>query len=206
MDPATIATAASAVFAGVSLFNSTVEQISRIIPTKRNVSIQITNNSDMFTLTNPRTYTSSGYCHHPPQPTIKKNQQEVCSFSKTANVACGSVGLLMYEIFNNQAEHVGELVIMFSVPFDYNLYKNKFALGIFEPKTRCDKVLYKQMYGVKDAGPLFARGKEDLIIQLGESIPRGVVLKENQNHPRSGNVPKTCRAGQFQEKDWELLR
>uniref|UniRef100_A0A3B1IQE4 Bryoporin-like n=1 Tax=Astyanax mexicanus TaxID=7994 RepID=A0A3B1IQE4_ASTMX len=137
---------APALFAGASLFGTSAEQISRAIKTGRNVTIQITNYSDKYTLDNPRTYTYSGYCHSPPQPTIKKNTQEVCSFTKTAYTACGSVGVLTYQILNDDKRCIGELAIMFSVPFNYNHYENLFAMGIFDPNHPCDRDLYKMMY------------------------------------------------------------
>ncbi|XP_036450144.1 DELTA-stichotoxin-Hcr4a-like [Colossoma macropomum] len=146
----------AAVIAGASLFDTSVEQISRSIDTWRNVTIEITNYSNTFTLTNPRSYTYSGYCYHPPQPTIAKRTKEACSFSKTPHTACGSVGVLTYQILNNETKHVAELAIMFSVPFDYNQYENMFALGIYEPNISCDKNLYNKMYY---HGGLFTRGK-----------------------------------------------
>ncbi|XP_036449146.1 DELTA-stichotoxin-Hcr4a-like [Colossoma macropomum] len=163
MNPATVAkvaSAASAVFAGASLFGTGVEQISRRIDTSRNVTIQITNYSDEFTLTNPRTHNISGCCYHPPQPTIATKTQETCSFSKTSYAACGSVGVLTYQIRRNETDHVGELAIMFSVPYDYNVYENWFALGIFEANIPCDYDLFKKMYydNVVDDGP-FTRDK-----------------------------------------------
>ncbi|KAG7272291.1 hypothetical protein CRUP_014176 [Coryphaenoides rupestris] len=35
---------------------------------------------------------------------------------------------------------------MFSVPWDYNLYKNWFAVGIYDKGRACDASLYKEMY------------------------------------------------------------
>ena len=32
------------------------------------------------------------------------------------------------------------------MPFDYNLYKNWFGVGVFEVACACDKNLYKRMY------------------------------------------------------------
>ncbi|KAL7873625.1 hypothetical protein AOLI_G00126960 [Acnodon oligacanthus] len=119
-----IAAGAAAAIAGASLFGTSVEQISRSIDTWRNVTIEITNYSNKFTLTNPRTYTYSGYCYHPPQPTIGKMMKEACSFSKTPHTACGSVGVLTYQIISNEGKHAGELAIMFSVPYDYNQFEN----------------------------------------------------------------------------------
>ncbi|KAI4899038.1 hypothetical protein NFI96_027257, partial [Prochilodus magdalenae] len=138
---------ASAVIGGASLFGTTAEQISRLINTSRNTSIQITNRMDAYILTNPRTYTQSGYCYHPPQPTIAKHANEVCSFSKPSNTALGSVGVLMYQILKNGSIPFGELAIMFSVPFDYNKYPdNIFALGIYETDRKCDDDLFNKMY------------------------------------------------------------
>ncbi|KAL6478453.1 hypothetical protein MHYP_G00142880 [Metynnis hypsauchen] len=147
---------ASAIIAGVSLSGTSVEQISQSINTGRNVTIEITNYSNKFTLTTPRTYTHSGYCYHPPQPTIGKMMREACSFSKTPHTACGSVGVLTYQIRSNAGKHVGELAIMFSVPYDYNQYENMFALGIYAPNKACDKNLYSEMYY---GNGLFKRGK-----------------------------------------------
>ncbi|XP_066529090.1 DELTA-actitoxin-Afr1c-like isoform X2 [Hoplias malabaricus] len=151
-------TAASklAAVVGLSLIGTTADQISASIKTMRNVTIQITNNSKKYTLANPRTHTTSGYCYHTPQPTIPPNYHEVCSFSKTANVACGAVGVLTYQILTEKEEYIGELSIMFSVPFNYNHYTNWFALGIFKHNVPCDDALFYQMY--YEGGP-FQRQK-----------------------------------------------
>ncbi|XP_072545016.1 uncharacterized protein [Salminus brasiliensis] len=137
------------------LASSFAEQISEAISTLRNVTIQITNYSNKYTLDQPRTYTYSGYCHHPPQPTITKNTQEECSFTKTDGSACGVVGVMTYRILTDAQGCVGELAIMFSVPYSYNCYTNWFALGIFPPGVPCDEKLYNKMY--YEDGP-FTRG------------------------------------------------
>ncbi|XP_066539096.1 uncharacterized protein [Hoplias malabaricus] len=141
---------------GLSLIGTTADQISASIKTMRNVTIQITNYSKKYTLANPRTHTTSGYCYHTPQPTIPPNYHEVCSFSKTANVARGAVGVLTYQILTEEQECVRELGIMFSVPFNYNHYTNWFALGFFKPDVPCDDALFNQMYY---EGGLFQRQK-----------------------------------------------
>ena len=46
--------AAQAVIAAATLFGTSVEKIAGLINTDRNVSIQITNNSDKYILENPR--------------------------------------------------------------------------------------------------------------------------------------------------------
>lgn len=98
-----------------------------------------------------RVYMSSGFSHHPPQPTVRTAMTEVCSFTKDDNTATGSVGVLTYDLFNMKSRVYAERVaIMFSVPFDHNLYKNRLAVGCVEHSRACDKHLYNQMYDGKD--------------------------------------------------------
>lgn len=44
------------------------------------------------------------------------------------------------------------MAIMFSVPYDYNMYKNRLAVGVVEQSRACDKQLYKQMYDGEEEG------------------------------------------------------
>uniref|UniRef100_A0A0E9XZ40 Uncharacterized protein n=1 Tax=Anguilla anguilla TaxID=7936 RepID=A0A0E9XZ40_ANGAN len=78
---------------------------------------------------------------------VEKGKTEVCSFGQTKGTACGSVGVLTYDIFEdqkNKAEY--RLAIMFSVPFDYTYYENWFSLGLFKTTQACDYSLYNRMY------------------------------------------------------------
>jgi len=94
---------------------------------------------------------ASGFSFHPPQPTVRTGKTEVCSFDKDDNTATGAVGLLTYDLFHVQSRACTErLAVVFSVPFDHNLYKNKLAVGVYEKSHACDKTLYELMYGGKD--------------------------------------------------------
>lgn len=94
---------------------------------------------------------SSGFCKHPPQPTIYGNQPEVCSFIKDDHTATGAVGLLTYDLFHKKSSVCSQrMAIMFSVPYDRNLYKNQLAVGVVDQSQACDENLYKQMYEKKD--------------------------------------------------------
>ena len=94
---------------------------------------------------------TSGFCYHPPQPTIRSAKTEVCSFTKDDNTATGAVGLLTYDLFHMRSLVCSQrMAIMFSVPYDYNLYKNRLAVGVVENSCACDKHLYDQMYDGKD--------------------------------------------------------
>lgn len=77
---------------------------------------------------------------------------EACSFTKTKGAACGAVGVLTYEIRKHKDQDwAGDLLIMFSVPYDYNLYENWFALGVSREHVSCDEQLFHRMY--YDSGP-----------------------------------------------------
>lgn len=104
----------------------------------------------------------SGFPFSPPQPTVRTNKPEVCSFTKDDNTATGAVGILTYELFDMKTGHCDEVIaIMFSVPFDYKFYKNWMALGIFECTRKCDKELFDLMYEEEEDFTNFQRRKGD---------------------------------------------
>lgn len=94
-----------------------------------------------------RVFLESGNCHSPPQPVVRPQKTAVCNFSKTSAATSGAVGVLTYDVFKkgNRAS-TERIAIMFSVPYDYNLYKNWVAVGIFELGRECNEDLYKEMY------------------------------------------------------------
>ncbi|XP_030611519.1 DELTA-stichotoxin-Hcr4a-like [Archocentrus centrarchus] len=121
------------------------------VESRRNVTIEITNLTSNYCLVDPKVFLESGNCHSPPQPTVRPQNTEVCNFSKGKGKAKGAVGVLTYDLFkreNNRADET--LAIMFSVPFDYNMYKNSFALGIYKKGKECNESLYKEMYYNKE--------------------------------------------------------
>ncbi|XP_053194873.1 bryoporin-like [Scomber japonicus] len=129
----------------------TAEAVSATLTTNRNCTIEITNVSGSYCLINPKVFMESGFSQHPPQPTIRPAMTEVCSFTKDDNTATGAVGLLTYDLFHMQSRVCSErMAIMFSVPFDRNLYKNRLTMGMVEQSRACDKNLYDQMYDGKD--------------------------------------------------------
>lgn len=104
---------------------------------------------------------SSGFVFSPPQPTLRSNCSEVCSFTKDDNTATGAVGVLTYKLFDTRDECVhGKMAVMFSVPFDYNFYQNWLAVGVICLETECDEKLFKHMYESKEFTD-FARHEAD---------------------------------------------
>ncbi|CAB1341725.1 unnamed protein product [Coregonus sp. 'balchen'] len=135
------------------------EAVSATLTTNRNCTIEITNVTTGYCLINPKVYMSSGYCYHPPQPTVRTTKTEVCSFTKDDDTATGAVGVLTYDLFHMQSRVCSErMAIMFSVPYDYNFYKNWLGVGVFEVARACDKQLYNHMYNEKDFSK-FARSE-----------------------------------------------
>ncbi|KAF1373509.1 hypothetical protein PFLUV_G00239620 [Perca fluviatilis] len=129
----------------------TAESHSVTIPTNRNCTVEITNVSSVFCLVNPKVHMESGFVFDPPQPTVRTTKTEVCSFTKDDNTASGSVGVLTYEMFDMRNRNCNQVVaIMFSVPFDYNFYKNWLGVGTFEHTRACDDKLFDHMYKGKD--------------------------------------------------------
>ncbi|KAG9331986.1 hypothetical protein JZ751_016262, partial [Albula glossodonta] len=84
----------------------------------RSVTIHLINHSNSHILVHPS---------DPPQPTVQSGETVKCSFNKTAGAARGAVGVMTYDITNSSNEVFQRLAIMFSVPYDYNLYENYFA-------------------------------------------------------------------------------
>lgn len=136
------------------------EAVSATLTTNRNCTVEIANITSGYCLINPKVRLESGFSHHPPSPTIPVNKTEVCSFTKDDHTATGAVGLLTYDLFHFQSRVCsGRLAVMFSVPFDRNVYSNRLAVGVVEPSRDCDKHLYKQMYDGKDLAG-FARAEQ----------------------------------------------
>ncbi|XP_034083450.1 DELTA-stichotoxin-Hmg2b-like [Gymnodraco acuticeps] len=129
----------------------TAEAHSYTLTTNRNCTIELTNVSSSYCLVPPQVRISSGFTFSPPQPTVRTQKTELCSFVKDDHTATGAVGVLTYELFDMSNRHCNEVIaIMFSVPFDYNFYKNWLGVGIFEHTRECNEKLFKHMYNEKD--------------------------------------------------------
>lgn len=134
-----------------SNMSESAEALAANQTSRRNVTIEITNITNNYCLVDPKVYLDSGNCHSPPQPTVRPLQTEVCNFSKTSAKASGAVGVLTYDLFERQSNCAREkLAIMFSVPYDYNMYKNWSAVGIYNVDKECNEALYKEMYYNKE--------------------------------------------------------
>lgn len=94
-----------------------------------------------------RVYLDSGTCHSAPQPTVRPLKTEVCNFSKITAKTSGAVGVLTYDLLMRGGSSATEkIAIMFSVPYDYNIYENWMAVGIYKKERATDESLFKEMY------------------------------------------------------------
>ncbi|XP_053197689.1 DELTA-stichotoxin-Hmg2b-like [Scomber japonicus] len=131
--------------------SESAEALAANLTSRRNVTIEITNLTNNYCLIDPKVFLESGCCHSPPQPTVRPLKTEVCNFTKTSAKACGAVGVMTYDLFERKSNSAKETVaIMFSVPYDYNMYKNWFAVGIYDQGKECNESLYKEMYYNKE--------------------------------------------------------
>lgn len=98
-----------------------------------------------------RVHMESGFAHSPPQPTVRTTKTEVCSFTKDDNTASGAAGVLTYDLFDMRSRRCdGIVAIMFSVPFDYNFYKNWLGVGVLDKSKAVDSKLFNYMYNDKN--------------------------------------------------------
>ncbi|KAK2833951.1 hypothetical protein Q5P01_017840 [Channa striata] len=132
--------------------------IASLAPTHRQCTIEIQNNSCNYTLMTPRIYTESGSCEKPLPAVIGVSSSGSALFVKTPHTACGSVGVFTYDLYHHPSkQNRGKMAVMFSNPYDFNLYSNWFAVGVFDMSKQCDHDLYKEMYNNKEKG--FVRGQ-----------------------------------------------
>nr|XP_014427498.1 DELTA-thalatoxin-Avl1a-like [Pelodiscus sinensis] len=122
---------------------TTVERVVGNLNFGRCVGIEIFNNTENVTLENPRTYCKSGNVWMEPTPEIPPGGSGSSVFVKKGRTACGSVGVLSYE------SNIFTLAIMFSNPFNYNLYNIEFALQLCSGRQQFDSMerLYSYMHG-----------------------------------------------------------
>ncbi|XP_030622867.1 DELTA-thalatoxin-Avl1a-like [Chanos chanos] len=138
---------------------------------ERTCTITIKNSSRVFTLVNPKVWMYSGRSKTLPAPTVDTETEEECDISKKANTPAGAVGVLTYELHNKNMQRSNKLIaVMFSVPFDNNLFANWFAVGVFENTQLCDKKLFNLMYYEYSSKFSRAKAKESIRMHTNDPI------------------------------------
>ncbi|XP_039679662.1 bryoporin-like [Perca fluviatilis] len=121
--------------------------------TWRQCYITVINYSSEDTLCNPCQYTQSGRCTQIPPPQIGPQSSGSALFTKTPYTARGSVGVMTYDL----QDSTEKIAVMFSVPYDYSMFSNVYAVGIFDKSQKCNYDLYYKMY--YDPPTTFVRGE-----------------------------------------------
>ncbi|KAK0139183.1 DELTA-sagatoxin-Srs1a [Merluccius polli] len=93
-----------------------------------------------------RTHKISGGVATPLPTDIEVATTGKAGFTKTPWTATGAVGVFTYDLVNSGSETPWKIAVMFSVPYDFNLYDNWFAVGVFDSCTECDYDMYERMY------------------------------------------------------------
>ncbi|XP_048409422.1 DELTA-sagatoxin-Srs1a-like [Stegostoma tigrinum] len=117
----------------------------------RGVHVEIVNNCENQLFTSPACYIYSGYIYNLPTPLIHPGKKGDALFVKTSGTARGSVGVLTYAFGYTQFS------LLFSNPFDYNLYSTVFALYIPNEPEMTDEKLYYKLYYELEPSSCFAR-------------------------------------------------
>ncbi|XP_075999280.1 uncharacterized protein LOC142992661 isoform X2 [Genypterus blacodes] len=147
------AAAAGVISAAVAIGSA----IASVAPTHRQCTIEVMNECANYMLCNPRMFIEDGGCTIPLSLSIRSRACGTAEFSKTPNTAYGSVGVFTYDLRHNTTKKSTEkFAVMFSVPYNYDVYKNWYAVGIFDISKPCDHDLYDEMYN--DTDQAFVRG------------------------------------------------
>ncbi|CAL8381812.1 unnamed protein product [Arctogadus glacialis] len=104
-----------------------------------------------------RFHLKSGGCRKPLPFEINPATSGNAVFAKTGNTARGSIGVFTYDLSLNGSDSTKKMAVMFSVPYDFNLYSNWHAVGVFDSNKICDHELYSEMYYKNNSN--FVRGK-----------------------------------------------
>lgn len=109
-------------------------------------------------MSKPLYHCYAGTSKSPPPPALRPSESGTALFIKTEHTARGSVGVFTYDIFemSNMKSH-GRIAVMFSNPFDFNLYHNWYGIGAFNNNKQCNDYLFNEMYYGTQSG--FVRGQ-----------------------------------------------
>uniref|UniRef100_UPI003AAD07AE DELTA-sagatoxin-Srs1a-like n=1 Tax=Centroberyx gerrardi TaxID=166262 RepID=UPI003AAD07AE len=177
--------------------------------TCRECTIEIENGCLNYILSNPRMYLYSGRCAKPLPLTLGPSASAAALFTKTPFSLRGAVGVITYDLLNNLTSELTEnMAVMFSVPFDFNLYSNWYAVGIFDMSKKFGKSLYREMYYDEEQRS-FRRGKAErpgLTVGPGLTYKHhDVTIRATMTHARQPVMKVQVNNGS-NEQCWAVMR
>jgi len=125
-------------------------------------------------LVNPRFYLKSGMAAAVPPFEVNTGETSLKLFVKKDWTLTGSVGVVTYDIVGT--DH--KVAILWSVPFDWNLYDVWFNVKVYPQDYPTAKHMYDQMYYY--AGPWRARGwesREEYGVKITTSMTHNIHAK-----------------------------
>ena len=129
-----------------------------------------------------RMHLISGVCCIPLPFEVKAGTKDEARFAKTELSARGSVGILTYDLVIDEGSIPPEkMAVMFSVPFDYSLYSNWYAVGVFSSTQKCDNELFKLMYNDNQSGFVRGTAKDGHILHTHGEVVIQAAMSDNHN-------------------------
>uniref|UniRef100_A0A3B4A3J4 Uncharacterized protein n=1 Tax=Periophthalmus magnuspinnatus TaxID=409849 RepID=A0A3B4A3J4_9GOBI len=124
-------------------------RVAKFVPTHRECTVELSNDTSTYSLCNPRVHIDTGVCAEPLTPSIPPSSSGDGLFTKSRTSMRGTGGVFTYDLCEN---HVckGKVAVLFKVPYDLNLRDVVFAVGFFDGDTECDKHLFHRMFKTED--------------------------------------------------------
>ena len=133
-----IGTIIAAIDLTITLLNTLVNALGGV---NRKIAVGISNEGTTV-WNNPEVYFFSGTSDMVPPYEVKPGKAMTYTARKSAGpVARGVVGLIGYRMSDGNT-----LAVMFSVPFDYNLYENQWNARVYPGKVPIGYALYDDQY------------------------------------------------------------
>ncbi|KAJ0000694.1 hypothetical protein NQD34_005714 [Periophthalmus magnuspinnatus] len=138
-------------------------RVAKFVPTHRECTVELSNDTSTYSLCNPRSFIKSGNCVNPLQPSIPPSTSATALFSKTPYRTQGSVGAFTYDVCDETKNAVVRVAVMFKVPFNNKKHPIMYGVGIFDVNKSCDRELYQEMS--KSTGTFVSGGAKDSILE-----------------------------------------